>query len=77
MEALTTGSSLRRPFPEAEYFFRSNTSSSSSDVSKMKTRADHSAGEGDALRRDFLISGTVGSAPLENGPSAHSDSGTD
>ena len=29
------------------------------------------------LWRDFLMSGTVGSPPLENGRSAHSDSGTD
>ena len=41
LEALTTGSSLRRASSEAEYFFRSNTSRSSSDDSKMKTRADH------------------------------------
>ena len=31
----------------------------------------------DLLWRDFLMSGTVGSPPLENGRSAHSDSGTD
>ncbi|KAI3353575.1 hypothetical protein L3Q82_020097 [Scortum barcoo] len=41
LEALTTGSSLRRASSEAEYFFRSNTSRSFSDDSKMKTRADH------------------------------------
>ena len=31
----------------------------------------------DILWRDVLMSGTVGSPPLENGRSAHSDSGTD
>ena len=44
-EALTTGSSLRRAFSDAPYFFRSNTSSSCLDDSKMKTSADHRSGE--------------------------------
>lgn len=41
LETLTTGSSLSRAFSEAEYFFRSNTSRSLSEESRMKTRADH------------------------------------
>ncbi|KAK6300011.1 hypothetical protein J4Q44_G00300440, partial [Coregonus suidteri] len=45
LEALTTGSSLRRPSSDLEYFFRSNTSSSFSEVSNTKTRADHCAGD--------------------------------
>lgn len=41
VEVWSTGSSLRRPSSEAEYFLRSNTSISFSDDSKKKTRADH------------------------------------
>ena len=51
LEALTTGSSLRRASSEAEYFFRSNTSRSSPDDSKMKTRADHWAGDSSSVER--------------------------
>lgn len=41
LEAFTTGNSRRRASSEAEYFFRSQTSRSSSEDSNMKTRADH------------------------------------
>ena len=45
LEAVTTGSSLRRVSSEVEYFCRSNSSRSFSDDSKMNTRADHWAGD--------------------------------